>query len=223
MGRGIRIETDEHLWQFRGTSMWPVLREGDLAVVQPVDCDLLRIGDCIAFCKDGDDHGVIHRIVGLTPTIRTKGDRLPKEDDWSVTSDAIQGRVVAYVRCGKRIPLAGGWWGALTGAAMQWLARLDPARNARLGRCGKMLRTILAPLTRCWLGRAQMIRFLSSAGRHTHRLVLGQRTLATFDDDHQVWKVEWPLRLWIDPARLSCVGRRRIREGSDEPVPGSHL
>lgn len=201
----VRFDPDEQLLQYHGRSMWPVFREGDLIVLRPVSCDALRVGDCIAFRTDGSDARIVHRITGVVPAIRTKGDHLPCEDDVGVLPSDIEGRVVARIRFGKRTEIAAGWWGRFSSAAMQWLARLDPSREARLGRCAKMLRTVVAPLAARRLARAVTARFSSESGRQVERLVLGGRTVATFDVQARVWNVDWPFSLWIDPERLLDV------------------
>mgnify|MGYP001279846509 CR=1 FL=1 len=198
----VPFEPDEQLLHYHGRSMWPLFREGDLLVVRPVACDTLRVGDCIAFRTNGSDSRIVHRITGLGPAIRTKGDHLAREDDSCVSAAEIEGRVVARIRLGKRANIAAGWWGRVSARGLQWLARLDPARDARLGRCARMIRAVLAPLAARRLAKAATVRFATESGGQVERLVLGGRPVATFDDQARVWRVDWPSSLWIDPQRL---------------------
>lgn len=201
----IQFGPGEQLLHYHGLSMWPLFREGDLIVVRPVASVQLRIGDCIAYRVDGSDSRIIHRINRLVPAIRTKGDHRPCEDDVSVSPDDIEGRVVACIRCGKRIGVASGWRGIIGGRSLQWLARLDPSREARLGQCARMLRAVIAPVAARWLGQVVRVRFLNESGVPTERLLLGGRPVATFDVQARVWHVNWPCSLWIDPDRLPGI------------------
>ena len=212
----MQFEADEQLLQYHGRSMWPLFREGDLIVVRPVAWETLRVGDCIAFRSRGMEACIVHRIIGLEPIIRTQGDHVPHADDASVSPADIQGRAVACIRHGKRVPVAAGWWGRVTGTTLQWLARLDPSRDARLGRCARLLRTILSPLMSRWLTRAATIKFSNASGGSTERLVVAGRVVATLDDQDRVWQVDWPFNLWIVPGRLPTV----LRPSSNESDAG---
>lgn len=81
-----------------GRSMAPFLRGGEVAVIEAVSFDRLRIGD-IVFYRADDNGLVLHRLVlkwrrpDGTGMIRTRGDGL-RACDPAVVSERILGRVV---------------------------------------------------------------------------------------------------------------------------------
>ena len=90
----------------RGQSMHPLVRDGDLLTVEPVDVQSRRRGDLV-FYRNPRGEAVVHRLVrrlgqGASASIETKGDGLP-ESDGLVPAPEIFGRVTAIERNGVRI------------------------------------------------------------------------------------------------------------------------
>ena len=181
---------------------------GRLIVVRPIASDQLRIGDCIAYRVDGSDSRIIHRITRLVPAIRTKGDHRPCEDDVSVSPDDIEGRVVACIRCGKRIGVASGWWGHRRRAVPAMAGSARSVARGSLGQFARMLRAVIAPVAARWLDQPATVHFLPNHEAKSSGCSFGGRAVATFDQRARAWHVDWPLRLWIDPRRLPVPHRQ---------------
>jgi signal peptidase I len=81
------------LGKVNGGSMYPILHTGDLIVVQPGP---IRVGDIVMFDIFGVS--VTHRILALAPQIVTKGDNVPRLDNFNVQPEAIKGVVFGVYR-----------------------------------------------------------------------------------------------------------------------------
>ncbi len=94
-------EDDARPWRLkvRGRSMWPTLRPGDEAVVQPVTVSELQMGDWVVV-RDARA-GYLHRYLGQRAgKLLTKGDHRRAFDPlWE--SDALLGRVTEAYREGQ--------------------------------------------------------------------------------------------------------------------------
>jgi len=96
-----------------GTSMEPMLRAGDLIMIQEASPDDVEVGDVIVFdvpslTREAYNYPalVAHRVITVEATdfglyFRTQGDNVPGEDPFTVRDRDIRGTV------GKQIPYAG--------------------------------------------------------------------------------------------------------------------
>jgi signal peptidase len=107
-------------------SMAPVIPEGSLILIRPVDPQTISAGDVVTFRpRSNSDALVTHRVVGVvpgtTPTLsfRTKGDANSGEDPNLVSADAIAGKVVYQV---PRVGHIAAW--AHSGSGLVGLAAL---------------------------------------------------------------------------------------------------
>lgn len=87
----------------RGTSMYPMLREGDRVRLVPAMAKEIRFGDIVV--RMGASGPIIHRFVGWWWTrqgwrMLTKGDGV-RVFDPLLRADGLVGRVVARVRAGE--------------------------------------------------------------------------------------------------------------------------
>ncbi|PIR88857.1 MAG: signal peptidase I [Candidatus Harrisonbacteria bacterium CG10_big_fil_rev_8_21_14_0_10_40_38] len=88
-------------------SMWPVLKKGDLVLVEGVKKDDLAVGDIIVFENKERKNFTIHRIVKLDDeNITTKGDANFNEDT-SISYKEVIGRAVKLGSHQFRIPYLG--------------------------------------------------------------------------------------------------------------------
>jgi hypothetical protein len=91
-----------------GTSMTPLLRDGDFVILQPLPVEFLRPGDLIAFRCDGDT--VTHRLIAIQPDgLLTRGDNLP-EPDPLVSPERVLGRAISLEKNGHQIRLSKPGW-----------------------------------------------------------------------------------------------------------------
>ncbi len=92
----------------RGASMQPMLRDGDVLLVQPVGSDPVQLGD-VVLCSGDPGHVVVHRVVRRLagpdgPLFTVQGDQLPQPDG-SFRRVQVYGRVVAIERSGAHVDL----------------------------------------------------------------------------------------------------------------------
>jgi hypothetical protein len=90
----------------RGDSMFPLLRQGDVAVCAPMEPCQARVGEVLVV-RLGDTH-VLHRCTrilpeGPRPMIVTRGD-FSAGPDPAVPLENVLGRLVACERHGKPVP-----------------------------------------------------------------------------------------------------------------------
>jgi hypothetical protein len=125
-GRALRFRA-------QGGSMAPLVRDGDVVLVRPVDSGSIRVGDVLLCLTPGcPSRGVVlHRLVrreagpqGVRFTVQ--GDRLARPDG-TIPAAQVCGRVAAIERAGTRIQV--------DGPAMRALGRLAALRSrSKLGR-----------------------------------------------------------------------------------------
>ena len=95
----------------RGSSMFPLVRDGDILGVQPIGGTALRAGEIALYRSSG--HGiVVHRVVGMLTQVEedillVKGDAA-KAPDPQVPASRVLGRVVSIERHGRRSS-SGSW------------------------------------------------------------------------------------------------------------------
>jgi signal peptidase I len=110
-GREIRLRVD-------GTSMVPLLKPGDVVIVQRIEPERMKRGDLVVIHREHDL--VTHRLVWQgTGQWLTKGDNCRNLDP-AVVDKAILGKVIAIERSGTTIDLQGQRWQIKN----RWLARL---------------------------------------------------------------------------------------------------
>jgi signal peptidase len=114
----------------RGTSMHPLVRDGDVLLVRPVDARAVRVGD-IVLCDSEPGRVVVHRVVRRLGALAghsfvLQGDRAARPDGL-VPEALVYGRLVAIERGGARV--------AVDGPVMRMLGRLAVLRSrTNLGR-----------------------------------------------------------------------------------------
>jgi len=93
-------------FQARGASMSPLVRDGDVLLVQPAQRRGVRVGD-VVLCRNEMGHVVVHRVVRrlMGPTGRrfvVQGDQVARPDG-VIPGAQVYGRVVAIERAGARL------------------------------------------------------------------------------------------------------------------------
>ena len=113
-----------------GDSMAPLLRPGDLVTAQPVQPDVLRLGDMIVVRHPSDL--ITHRLVAVDEQgWHTKGDNCHRADE-PVTVQAIVGRVVAIKRGDVRLDVQSRRWAIANPWIGAW-GRWEVASSRLLG------------------------------------------------------------------------------------------
>jgi hypothetical protein len=184
------------IYAYHGRSMWPTFQEGDLLIVEQVDPSQLRRGDCIVFRTAPNVSATIHRIVKMHPHICSRGDSHAHLDDEPIAPESVFGCVRALMRNGGQRGVRGGWLGLLGGRIAYYAGLLDPYNNSRGGRLARLLARLCGLVTRLWLRRAKTV-VVSGTSGSTRYLILGQKSIARWDDDCGGWVVPWPRSLYM--------------------------
>jgi len=124
--RGLRVQTG---------SMQPLLKPGDVAIVQAVPADRIRIGDVVSYASTVHQGEIVsHRVIALEDGIMTtRGDALEATDP-PVPTEAVIGRVLFG------IPHVGSWLdGVQSGFGLALVIYL-PALAIVIGECNRLIR-----------------------------------------------------------------------------------
>ena len=100
----LRASTTHSPVYFHGKTMLPFLREADLAVVEPVRFEDIRVGDILTYRFD-DKYPTrrLARVDRVAGTMVLRGDRLRRRHLFSVRAGDLLGRMTARIRDGKRL------------------------------------------------------------------------------------------------------------------------
>ena len=99
------LDTEYPMASITSSSMWPVLKEGDLVLIKGIDKEELAIGDVVVYSNERGF--TIHRIVKLNEkTLITKGDANNVNDN-PVAYEQVIGRVVELRGHPLRVPYLG--------------------------------------------------------------------------------------------------------------------
>lgn len=129
----------DRMVRYRGISMYPTLRDGELLRLEPLGATLPRAGDVIVFAGAHPGHQIIHRVLRRQGgAVVTRGDNNDRIDRLAPLPAAIRGRVVSVCRAGRDLPVAGGWLGQGIGQ----LARIRNALARRLAFRGRTPATV---------------------------------------------------------------------------------
>jgi hypothetical protein len=180
----------KRLFRCRGKSMHPIFRTGDLVEVVPASSAKLRPGDCIVYRKTQRQPYIIHRIVSVTPSIRTRGDARPCVDVDPVSPEWIVGRVVSRVRFGRETRILSGRAGMVAGKFYRYAGRLDPSRRTKGGKLARLIRSVSSRVFR--LCPPRHAAFVTTGGTTVHCLLLLNRIIGTYDNRKGDWDLAWP-------------------------------
>lgn len=84
-------------------SMYPTIEKGDVVIIEKIkDISVLKQGDIIAFNENGKT--IVHRIYEIEVEnneiyITTKGDQNNTKDNYQITNEQINGKVVIRLKC----------------------------------------------------------------------------------------------------------------------------
>jgi len=198
---------------YTGPSMNPTLAEPQLLETESVAQAPVRVGDVVCFRSPRDGITVVHRVVEAGPDgIRTRGDRNPTMDPWTLQPEDLIAKVVQTRR------------GETTGGVPGGRAGLLVARSGRLrlalGRLARRtLRGVYRGLAgtgapaRVWSRMApvsltqRVVRF-GTGPLAEYRLFFGERPVGRWDRRRCTWVVDHPFRLIVDERTLPEPPRR---------------
>jgi signal peptidase len=193
----------EHLINYTGNSMFPILKAGDSLKVLPYRNSRIRIGDVIVFKSPINGLLVVHRAVSVDKEgVVTKGDNARFKDNMVLQANEIIGKVVSVRRGEKKIKISGRFLGRVYGLV------LGTGKYIRV-----FLSDLLRPAYRC-LGQTGILRNLFSRFFHTKvsgfkckngldiQLLWGRRVIGRRSPGSLQWHIRPPFRLFIDERSL---------------------
>ena len=144
---GVNEHTGDTCFVYRGPSMAPIFKNGDLLYLSLEKHDF-SAGDIIVFSKLEKSNFVVHRIVAKTDQgYVTRGDHNLRTDEDVVPFKHVIGKVIGVEKQGKRISVTGGRRG-LCLARLRW--SLQASYTSSLPWLGAPYRWLKA---RRWVGR----------------------------------------------------------------------
>ena len=211
---------NQHLINYTGPSMNPILRTGDRLNISPYDGQKIRRGDVIVFISPEDGSKVVHRVTSVNSDgIRTRGDNCNHADDWVLRRENILGRVVAAQRRNRRLRVFGGLWGHLLSVAIRATKSIDSNLTSMLRPFYQWLAR--AGVFRRWLPsgmRPRVISFNRDAGTEL-QLVMGRRVIGRRLEGKTGWHIRRPYRLFVDEEALpENPGKGSVVRGQVENV-----
>ena len=157
---------------YTGSSMYPLLRRGDVLLCLETDIGRVGRGDVVVFTPLGGEGLIVHRVVRVLEDGRlvTKGDRCPSEDPVPVDSASFaylaESRMRGY---GGRVPLPGGTAGFAQAALYRAWASLRRAFARRLPAAPAVLRSLATALWRPGIGEVRLEGAHGPETRYVHR------------------------------------------------------
>ena len=186
-----------------GPSMNPTLTAQDLLEIKPFHNEWPQVGDVILFQSPENDHYVVHRIINITAqNIQTRGDNNCNIDPDFLKQDYICGRVIAAHRGNSRRKIANDCWGRLVGKYCH-LRRL--ALNQAVKFWGPVYRSLCTGGLLHWLIPVRLSPQVATFRSDTHgfhKLLLGNRIIGSYDDNHLQWQIKRPYRILVDESSL---------------------
>ncbi len=184
--------------QYRGTSMYPVLKVPDMLVLDPLGKESVEIGDVVVF-HDDTGKTVVHRVVGLEmQRVITQGDNNSTPDEKPPVRSSIIGKVVAAKRGSRSRPVYGGTRGIFLHHMLQ--ARKKAVLLATS--VGGIPYRLLAEsgCMRCFLPtrfKPRIYRFTQPEGEMLH-LYIGSLLVGRKSPRNTQWIIRRPFKLFID-------------------------
>ncbi|MDZ7315018.1 MAG: signal peptidase I [candidate division KSB1 bacterium] len=122
---------------YRGSSMHPLLRDGDILRIAAYGRALPRRGDVILFFLPDEDHGIVHRVVAVRKEkVETRGDNNRHTDLGWIKRENIVGRVVEAFSSDYAVTVHGGKKGLLIHYALRLFLFLKMALKPILKQAG---------------------------------------------------------------------------------------
>jgi signal peptidase I len=111
---------------YRGPSMNPIFKTGDILEIIKYDSNSIKCGDVVVFQSPRSNRKITHRVVSNSSQgIRTRGDNVLKVDEYILTIDDIMGKVISIRRGKKKRRIHGGVRGQLYAGVIKVMRRFD--------------------------------------------------------------------------------------------------
>lgn len=210
---------------FKGGSMWPVLRTGDGLVIEAYGLQPVCVGDVIAFRDPARDKNIVHRVIRIDYRIHTQGDNNSFPDQGKLNREDIIGKVVAVYRRDALLKLRNGKSGVWIGRVCR-MRRVAEDCAYRMGRSTyRMVRTfacVNVPIR--WLQSGlQIVCFYYPTGAKVVLRLWRRWPIAVYHSDRRVWKLTMIARVLMDQCLLDRF-RCYLEDRADcQPFEGKHF
>lgn len=203
LGLKYSVEDGQGKILYRGPSMNPTLRDGDLLCVRACAEEEIKCGDVVVFLAPPGGPMIAHRVVTVDfRGIRTRGDNNTHEDCYIVNPSEILGKVEYAHRGSKEFQVRGGHCGRLIGRVLRIRKRLINAAVFTLRPVYRMptFAGMFAPLIPQRI-RPRVIRF-ERADKTQLQLLMGKRLIGVLPPGAKRWIIKPPFRLFVNEASL---------------------
>ncbi len=188
---------------YTGRSMYPTLRDRDIVVCSAPRRGQLRRGDVVLFRSEKDGRWIVHRICGVSGMgFTTRGDVNPSVDEQPLPIDAVEGRVIAVERRGRRVRVPGGRIGHWSAVLLRGYHRRRRLlwhllrRGCRDVALPNSVRRLLSPFI-----RVRVVEFKRADGTELH-LFSGRRMIGLLRPADREWRLSPPFGLILDRDTL---------------------
>lgn len=203
LGLKYSVEDGQGRILYRGPSMNPTFKDGDLLCVRAYADGEVKRGDVVVFFAPQRGDMIAHRVVAVDSRgVRTRGDNNSHEDFFIVNSSEILGRVEYAHRGSREFPVRGGNYGRLIARILRIRKRLINAAVFTLRPVYRMsaFGGIFAPLIPQRM-RPQVVRFERS-DKAQLQLMMGRRVIGVLPPGADRWIIRPPFRLFVNEASL---------------------
>jgi signal peptidase I len=186
----------DNCFVYRGSSMMPTFREGQLLYVRPVRH--WNVGDVVVFKMSDDIEAIVHRVVAITPDgLVTRGDHNKAFDPFFVLDVHVVGKVEMVEDGSALHTVAGGWRGLWEARIRQYIGQGEYAFKRLLWRPYAWLRSSHW-VGRVWQPVVNQVK-IQSAGKSLIKYVVGRRTVAVWDPSLCHFECKKPYDLVLFP------------------------
>lgn len=189
---------------YSGSSMNPILKDGDCLEVIPYVNRKIHSGDVVIFKNPKKEHYVVHRVISINlQGVKTKGDNNHTIDPWILSPDDIRGQVVNSIQKNKKkISI-------YDSLSAKILARVLRLKKMAVLTILKIFRSANYFPTKQFIGKGllsglvktQVVRFHRPEGIEM-QLILGQRVIGRSRPGNVHWKIRRLFRFLVDERNL---------------------
>lgn len=197
------MKTNERRYLYKGKSMAPTLRNGDLLICRPPQPDKIRPGDIVVFPKPGETGHIVHRVIAKTGRgFYTRGDQVPVKDPWVVEPDRICGVCHRIERRERAIRLLGGSTGMLYIHFLPWRKKLNAwMRSSIRPLYHHFCRDLIWKRFTTHLLKPQIVSFQRPEGVEW-KLIWKRREIGRLPIGKASWQIRKPYLLFVNEATL---------------------
>jgi len=190
-----------------GQSMYPTLHILDALFILPYTGRAIRRGDVVIFIAP-DQKKVAHRVVLITKQgIMTRGDNNLSIDDRTLSPEDLIGQVITAKRGNHKLRVYGGSVGLILGMKSHMICWMKYCLIHVLKPLYDY--ACISGLFKIWVPASLKPRVLyfCHSGNVKMQLLMGQKSIGSYDLEKKLWRIKPPYRLFVDEASLpnDCI------------------